>query len=89
MAMNKAAVRVLDILFAAGYKKDKEIETLELEQILSIDKLNKTDMVEVVKIQKAVKSGRLVEHLSGADEVKPEQPTEEYDNSDGFDGEVI
>lgn len=67
MGMNKSAIRILEQLFAAGYKKDKQIEALSFEQILNIDKLSRTDMNELLRIQKAIKSGKIIEHLSGSD----------------------
>ena len=76
MAMNKSAIRILELLSAAGYKKDKQIEALSFEQILNIGKLSRNDMNELLRIQKAIKAGKIIEHINGADsEVK------EYESS--------
>ena len=58
----------LDALFQAGFKSEKAITDMTIEQILGIDGLEVSEMRLISELQKAVKNHKVVSFLSGGDD---------------------
>lgn len=69
--ISRSAVRVLEILFESGFTTSKQIASMGIDDILGIEKLKRNDMIEVARLQKAVKSNKVIEYLCGAADTPP------------------
>ena len=58
----------LEALFDSGFKTEKAISDMTIEQILGIDSLSVDEMRMISELQKAVKNHKVVSFLSGGDE---------------------
>ncbi len=66
-------VKVLNKLFDAKCKTEKELQALDMESILKIPNISLQDMVVIIELQKAIKTNKLFSYLGGGSD---EQPSE-------------
>ena len=59
---------MLETLFNSGFKTEKAISDMTIEQILGIYGLSVDEMRMISELQKAVKNHKVVSFLSGGDE---------------------
>lgn len=65
--------RVLNKLFSAGVKTEKDLQKLTLENILEIKNITIPEMAIITELQKQVKSGTLYSYLAGGGENEPRE----------------
>lgn len=58
-------VKVLQKLFDAGCKSEKDLQALSMENILQIDGITIQDMTVIMTLQKQVKAHTLFSYLGG------------------------
>lgn len=58
-------VKVLNKLFEHGFKTEKELQSLTLENILEIKGITIPEMSIITELQKQTKSGKLYSYLGG------------------------
>lgn len=66
------AFKLLDKLFRAGFKTDKQILQITLEDLIVINDLTNTDSKMIVGLKKAIKEKKIIEFLSSYDEKNKE-----------------
>lgn len=66
-------VKVLNKLFDAKCRTEKELHALDMESILKIPNITIQDMTVIVELQKATKANKLFSYLGGGND---EQPSE-------------
>lgn len=66
-------VKVLNKLFDAKRRTEKELQALDMESILKIPNISLQDMVVIIELQKATKANKLYSYLGGGSD---EQPSE-------------
>ena len=66
-------VKVLNKLFDAQCRTEKELQALDMESILKIPNITIQDMTVIMELQKATKSNKLFSYLGGGND---EQPSE-------------
>ena len=60
-------IKVLEKLFASGYRTEKELQLISVESMLSIPGITIPDLHIIVELQKNTKANRLFSYLGGAD----------------------
>lgn len=66
-------VKVLNKLFDAKCRTEKELQALDMENILKIPNITIQDMTIIMELQKAAKANKLFSYLGGGND---EQPSE-------------
>ena len=66
-------VKVLNKLFDAKCRTEKELQALDMESILKIPNITIQDMTVIMELQKAAKANKLFSYLGGGND---EQPSE-------------
>ena len=66
-------VKVLNKLFDAKCRTEKELQALDMESILKIPNITIQDMTVIMELQKAAKANKLFSYLGGGSD---EQPSE-------------
>jgi len=66
-------VKVLNKLFDAKCRTEKELQALDMESILKIPNITIQDMTVIMELQKATKANKLFSYLGGGSD---EQPSE-------------
>ena len=66
-------VKVLNKLFDAKCRTEKELQALDMESVLKIPNITIQDMTVIMELQKATKSNKLFSYLGGGND---EQPSE-------------
>jgi len=66
-------VKVLNKLFDAKCRTEKELQALDMESILKIPNITIQDMTVIMELQKVTKSNKLFSYLGGGND---EQPSE-------------
>ena len=66
-------VKVLNTLFDAKCRTEKELQALDMESILKIPNITIQDMTVIMELQKATKANKLFSYLGGGND---EQPSE-------------
>lgn len=66
-------VKVIEKLFAANCKTEKELQSLDMEKILKIPGISIPDMTVIMELQKQVKAGKLYTYLGGENDEQPKQ----------------
>ena len=66
-------VKVLNKLFDAKCRTEKELQALDMESILKIPNITIQDMTVIMELQKATKAIKLFSYLGGGND---EQPSE-------------
>ena len=59
-------IKVLEKLFASGYRTEKELQLISVENMLGIPGITIPDLNIIVEIQKNTKANRLFSYLGGA-----------------------
>ncbi len=67
-------VKVLAKLYDSGYKTEKDLKALSLQNILKIPDITVSDMTVITELQEQITKNRLFSYLGGADD---EQQTEQ------------
>ena len=80
MTVDKKKLRVLNKLFEQGHGTEKEITTLTARDMVAIPDLSVADMAEIIKLQDAIKSGKVISYLSGKPEVSKNQEVGSHDD---------
>lgn len=75
MAVDKKKLRVINKLFEQGHETEKEINALTARDMVSIPDIAVADMAEILKLQDAIKAGKVISYLSG----KLNEPTKRED----------
>lgn len=65
--------KVLNKLFEANCKTEKDLQSLDIESILKIPNITIQDMTIITELQKQIKANKLFSYLGGGDN---EQPSE-------------
>ena len=65
--------KVLNKLFDAKCRTEKELQALDMESILKIPNITIQDMTVIMELQKATKANKLFSYLGGGND---EQPSE-------------
>ena len=65
MTMDKKKMRVLNKLFEQGHGTEKEITALTARDMVVIPELSVADMAEIIKLQDAIKAGKVISYLAG------------------------
>ena len=66
-------VKVLNKLFDAKCRTEKELQALDMESILKIPNITIQDMTVIMELQKTTKANKLFSYLGGGND---EQPSE-------------
>ena len=64
--MNSKTVKTLNRVFAAGFVSEKEIQTMTVSEMLSIEGVTVQDMALISSLQWAIKEHCILEFLAGA-----------------------
>lgn len=80
MAVDKKKLRVINKLFEQGHETEKEINALTARDMVSIPDIAVADMAEILKLQDAIKAGKVISYLSGKPEVSKKQEVESHDD---------
>lgn len=68
MAINQRAIKVLNKILEAGFKGEKEVLAMTVDDILALPNISIAEIGVVNEIQKAVKANKLLTFLgSGCD----------------------
>ena len=59
---------LIDSLIASGYKSEKAVTDMTIDQILGINGLSVDEMRSISELQKALKEHKVISYLSGGDE---------------------
>ena len=73
MAALKGNFKVLSKLFDNGLKTEDSIKNLRLEDIVKTKGFVMEDLGEIVKLQNAIKKGKVISYLSGELEVQQKE----------------
>lgn len=65
MAIDKLTIRVMNKLFDAGYVTEKEMTAITIKDLTDIKGLTVPEIVEVAKLQDAVKTNRVISYIAG------------------------
>lgn len=63
--MNSKTVKTLNRVFAAGFISEKEIQTMTVSEMLSIEGVTVQDMALISSLQRAIKEHCILEFLAG------------------------
>jgi hypothetical protein len=66
-------IKVLSKLFEGGCSSEKELQTLELAQMLKIPNITVPELAIIVELQKSVKTHTLYSYLGGGADERNEQ----------------
>lgn len=66
-------VKVMNKLFEAGCKNEKDLQALGIEELLKIPNITIQDMTVITELQKQIKANKLFSYLGGGGN---EQPSE-------------
>jgi hypothetical protein len=70
-------IKVLSKLFDDGYASEKDLQTLELAQMLKIPNITVPELAIIVELQKSVKTHTLYSYLGGGVDERNEQRNDE------------
>lgn len=65
MSANKRNIRVLNKLFDNGFTTEKAITTLSARDMVQISGITVVEMAEIIRLQDAIKDGKVISYLSG------------------------
>lgn len=65
MGINQKAIRVMNRVFEAGFKDEKSVAGMSMDDILALQGITVPDIVIINDLQKAVKTNKVVSYLSG------------------------
>lgn len=63
MGMNKNTLKVLNKLFDNGYCTEKEIQGMNIKEMLCIHGITVTELNEITDLQEAIKTGKVISYL--------------------------
>ena len=64
MSVNMKVIKVLNKLFDAGFAAEKEISTMNLDDMLGIQGISVPEIGIINDLQKSIKGGRVIAHLA-------------------------
>jgi hypothetical protein len=59
---------LIDSLIASGYKSEKAVTDMTIDQILGINGLSVDEMRSISELQKAIKTHRIISFIAGGDD---------------------
>lgn len=62
--------KVLEKLFKAGFKTEKSISNIQLDDLAKITDIQGSDTLLIIELKRAIKTRKLIEFLSGEDNRK-------------------
>lgn len=68
MAVNQKAIKVLNKIFEAGFTDEKEISTMTMDDILSMQGITVADIGLINDLQKSIKANKVISFLGGGAE---------------------
>lgn len=68
MAVNQKAIKVLGKVLDAGFTNEKDISTMTMDDILSMQGITVTDIALINELQKSIKSNKVISFLGGGTE---------------------
>lgn len=67
MAMNPKAIKALNKVLDAGFTDEKEIATMTMDDILSMQGVTISDITLINDLQKSIKANKVISFLCGGD----------------------
>lgn len=64
MGINRTSQRVLNKLFENGYCTEKEIQGMNIKEMLYIQGITVAELTEITNIQEAIRTGKVISYLS-------------------------
>lgn len=64
MSVNMKVIKVLNKLFDAGFAAEKEISTMNLDDMLGIQGISVPEISIINDLQKSIKGGRVIAYLA-------------------------
>lgn len=68
MAVNQKAIKVLNKIFEAGFTDEKEISSMTMDDILSMQGITVADIGLINDLQKSIKANKVISFLGGGAE---------------------
>lgn len=68
MAVNQKAVKVLNMIFEAGFTEEKAIAAMTMDDILSMQGITVAEIGIINDLQKSIKANKVITFLSGGAE---------------------
>lgn len=68
MAINQKAIRALNKVLDAGFTDEKEIATMTMDDILSMQGITIADITLINDLQKSIKANKVISFLGGGAE---------------------
>ena len=65
--MNNKAVKIIAKLMEAGFDSEKEIQSMSMDDILSLPGITVAEIGVINEVQKAVKANKVITLLTGGD----------------------
>lgn len=62
--------KVLEKIFKAGFKTEKEILNIKLDDLTRIQDVNSNEIIILLDLKKAIKNRQIIAFLSNSDETK-------------------
>lgn len=63
--IDKTVIRVLNKLFDSGYKTEKDVLNLKIEDLIIIGCFAMAEIEVIVKLKEAVKNNKIISFMSG------------------------
>lgn len=63
--IDKTVIRVLNKLFDSGYKTEKDVLNLKIEDLIIIGCFSMMEIEAIVKLKEAVKNNKIISFMSG------------------------
>lgn len=68
--------KVLEKIFKAGFKTEKDILNIKLDDLTRIQDVNGNEIIILLDLKKAIKNRQIIAFLSNSDETKGEKENE-------------
>lgn len=68
MAMDKTIIKVMNKLFEHGYRTEKAVLNLSLEDIQKIECYAPAEIAALIGLKEAVKGNKVISYLSGGEQ---------------------
>lgn len=65
MAVSKKNIKIIIKLFENGYRTEKAITMLTARDMVKISGISVVEMAEIIRLQDAIKAGKVISYLSG------------------------
>lgn len=68
--------KVLEKIFKAGFKTEKDILNIKLDDLTKIQDVNGNEIIILLDLKKAIKNRQIIAFLSNSEEIKGERENE-------------